>query len=94
MEVNEVQQLLEQMRAEHGEILAHPMMYVSALHNRQGCYPVNQDDEFFATNGIRFLELPARSEEFDVTDEPAMKFMITRDESGTYRHAIAKNDPT
>jgi hypothetical protein len=47
MEVDEVQQLLEQRRAEHGEILAHPMMYVSALHNRQRYYPVNQDNGFY-----------------------------------------------
>jgi hypothetical protein len=80
------------MKAEHGETLVHPMMYVSALHNSQWCYPVNQYDAFFTGNGIRFLELPARPEPFEMTDEPAMKFMIIRDELGTYPHAIVKND--
>jgi hypothetical protein len=92
MEHDEVHQLLEQMRAEHGEILAHPMMYVSALHNRQGSYRVNQDDDFFTSNGIHFLQLPDPPDPQQMPDEPLMKFVITRDESGTYRHSIIKMD--
>jgi uncharacterized protein YegP (UPF0339 family) len=93
MEVDEVRELLERMRAEHGEILAHPMMYVSALHNRQGCYPVNQEDPFFRENGIRFLELPVQPDPSEIPEEPPLKFVISQDEAGTYRHTIVKNEP-
>jgi hypothetical protein len=92
MDSGDVQALLEQMKAEHGEIIAHPMMYVSALHNRQGCFPVNQDDDFFTANGIRFLQLPEPPSAEDKSAEPPLKYVVTLDDSGTYRHAIARND--
>jgi uncharacterized protein YegP (UPF0339 family) len=92
MEADDVQALLEQMKAEHGEIIAHPMMYVSALHNRQGCFPVSQDDEFFSVNGIRFLQLPEPPTAEDQAAQPSVKYVVKLDDSGTYRHALVRND--
>jgi hypothetical protein len=92
MDTDDVQAVLEQMKEEHGEIIAHPMMYVSALHNRQGYFPVNQDDDFFAVNGIRFLELPDPPPVDDISPEPPVKYVVTLDDSGTYRHSIVRND--
>ena len=85
----EVQKFLEQIRKEHGEILAHPMMYVSALHNKEGCYPVDQSDEFFKANGIKFIELVDVTG--DYSDEPDMKYVVATDKSGTLRHSVVPN---
>lgn len=90
METDEVQDFLRRIREEHGRIVAHPMMYVSALHNRQGSYPVDQNDSFFQANEIEFLELPTL--EIDPDDmEPPVKYVVTIDESGAYRHEIKQN---
>lgn len=89
--MDEVQDFLRQIREEHGKIVAHPMMYVSALHNRQGSCPVNQEDAFFHNNGIEFLELPDPSQGDVSPKEPAVKYIVTIDESGAYRHEIIRN---
>ena len=86
MEKDPVQQFLDQIRREHGEVVAHPMMFVSALHNRKGCYPVKQDDEFFQANGIKFLKLPDLSE--IPAETPPLKYVVSMDESGSYRHSV------
>lgn len=88
-ENDEVRQFLQEIKEEHGEIIAHPLMFVSALHNRQGCFPVKQDDEFFRRNDIKFLSLPDTSEIPETP--PAMKYLVQLDESGAYRHTVVAN---
>ena len=84
-----VQQFLNEIRAEHGEIVAHPLMFVSALHNREGCFPVNQDVDFFKRNDIKFVSLPDLS---GIPDRaPPMKYVVHVDESGAYRHNVIPN---
>ncbi|KAH0790840.1 hypothetical protein GPJ56_005261 [Histomonas meleagridis] len=82
---DEVQQLLQEIRNEHGTIMAHPMMYVSALHNPDGSYPVDQTDEFFVQNGIKFLDPPQIN-----PDPPESSFIysVTIDTAGSFNHSI------
>ena len=61
-------------------------MYVSALHNAEGCYPVDQKDPFFVSNKIEFLELPQH--EPVPNPQPQLKYVVTLDETGAYRHSI------
>lgn len=89
-EQDSVQKLLEEMKRENGQILAHPMMFVSALHNKEGCYPVNQDDPFFKDNGIKFLDCPQGTESEKPPPEADLKYVVTIDDTGAYRHKIIK----
>ena len=89
-EIDEVESLLNEMRA-NGKIYAHPMMYVSALHNRKGCYPVNQDDEFFQRNGIEFIQLAPKVEQTNL-NPPEYKYVVSIDDSGAFRHSIVPNN--
>lgn len=88
-ETDEVEELLNEMR-KNGPILAHPMMYVSALHNKQGSYPVNQNDEFFKRNQISFIELAPKPENTG-WNPPEYKYVVNVDESGTFRHSLIPN---
>lgn len=85
LHMDEVDKLLEEIRNENGEILAHPMMYVSALHNPEGSYPVDQTDDFFVKNNIKFLEKPQSN---PTPVDPAFKYVVTIDEAGSYKHQI------
>lgn len=88
-ETDEVEELLNEMR-QKGPILAHPMMYVSALHNKQGSYPVNQDDEFFKRNDIKFIELAPKPENTG-WNPPEFKYLVNIDDSGSFRHSLVPN---
>ena len=59
---NEVEQLLKEMIEENGKIIAHPYMYISGLHNKSTCIPVDQTESFFLENNIEFLKLPEENE--------------------------------
>lgn len=89
-ESNEIEEILEEMK-QKGPILAHPMMYVSALHNKQGRYPVNQDDDFFKRNNIEFIQLPPKDENREVSP-PQIKYSVTIDDSGSFRHSVRRID--
>ena len=88
----EVKALLQEMREKNGKIIAHPFMYVSGLHNKSACYPVDQKDPFFARNGIEFLQLPEEGEGADEAPESPYKYVVCLDEAGVYRHHIVKKE--
>ena len=88
-ETDEVKELLDEMR-QNGPILAHPMMYVSALHNKQGSYHVDQNDDFFKRNGITFIEL-APKPEAPGWNPPDFKYLVNIDDSGSFRHSLVPN---
>ena len=88
----EVLALLEEMREKNGKIIAHPYMYVSGLHNKSACYPVDQNDPFFTRNGIEFLKLAEEGEEYQNAPELKFKYVICLDDTGAYKHVLVKND--
>ncbi|EAY07273.1 hypothetical protein TVAG_240740 [Trichomonas vaginalis G3] len=88
-EQSQVEILLEEMRKNNGKIVAHPYMYVSALHNKSAFYPVDTEDTFFKENNIEVLDL-ANGDEPEESNENTMKYVVSLDEAGNYRHVIAK----
>ena len=86
----EVKQLLKEMREKNGKIIAHPFMYVSGIHNKSACYPVDQSDPFFQRNGIEFLQLPEDGNGYETAPESPYKYVVCLDEAGAYRHHIVK----
>ena len=86
----EVKALLAEMREKNGKIVANPFMYVSGLHNRSACYPVDQTDPFFTRNGIEFLDLPKEPEGEETAPESPFKYVVCLDEAGAYKHHIIK----
>lgn len=88
-ETDEVEELLKEMR-KNGPILAHPIMYVSALHNKKGSYPVDQNDEFFKRNDINFIELAPKPEATG-WNPPDFKYLVNIDNSGSFRHSLVPN---
>lgn len=85
-----VDEFLESIRKEHGKILAHPLMYVSALHNPEGCYPVDQTNPFFTSHDIEFIKLPSQQ---PVPLQPSvLKYVVSLDETGAYRHSLVVNE--
>lgn len=88
----EVRALLKEMKEKNGKILAHPYMYVSGLHNKSACYPVDQTDPFFTRNGIEFLKLPEEGEKYKSAPQAKYKYVVCLDDTGAYKHVLAKND--
>jgi len=88
----EIQELIREMKEKNGKIIAHPFMYVSGLHNKFSCYPVDQNDPFFIENGIEFLEVPDEDEGKNTAPDPLYKYVVKMDEAGAFRHTMVKVD--